>query len=151
VLEVIKSSVDNYKAPNKEAADFARCVMMDSDLIGLIKDNVDGNDHPERPATIRKIAKSCGWFVGETLTQFRDHTRGRLICLDAKDAKLKPQELFQEVIPTRIRLLGKKFLVVDSDTLFVVDSNTGANVERGDLDDPLTWEAIRTGKLKMKT
>lgn len=123
----------------EENQEFYRCVMMDTDLIKLIHENVYDSrptDKLERASTIRRIAQDCHWYVGTDRTQFRDGTRGRLICLSPEDAKKKPNALFKEIIPTRIRLLGKKVLSTDE---------SGAlNIAREDLEDPLAVEARHT-------
>lgn len=127
-----------------EGQEWERCVMMDTDFVGLIKDSIDSrqNDH-EKPFKIRGVATDCGWFVSENKTQFRDGTRGRLICLDAEDARRPPHELFKEIIPTRIRRLGKKKLIIEE--------GAALHVSRDDLNDPLTIQAIDNLKLKLKT
>lgn len=139
IMGLIRNSVE---AGNP---DFERCVMMDTDFIGLIQDNISDRDisYGDKAINIRKVARNKGWFVNEDRTILRDGTRGRLICLDERDSRRPPKEVFQEIIPTRIRMLGKQFLVIDGDT-------SELNVKRDTLDDPKTVEAINSGNLSIK-
>ncbi len=146
-MEMVANVLNSIKSQSEHEGDeFYRTVMMDADLVGLIKDNIDrsSGNYLERPATIRTVAKRCGWFISEEKTRFRDGTQGRLICSDADDAKRPPHELFQEVIPTRIRRLGKDFLVIDELTGKLNINSRGGSREA--LDDPLAVEAKRKAK-----
>lgn len=126
ILEAIKQSVDNGNA------DFDRCIILDTDLVGLIHDNIPEREisYSDKQAAVRKAARGVGWYTQSDKTQLIDNTRGKLICLNIEDAGRKPKDLFKEIAPTRIRLLGKKFLVIDGET--------GAlNVARDELSDPM--------------
>lgn len=75
----------------------------DMQLVQLIKDKLyDGRptDKLEKPLTLRKLARSKGWFIGEKAAQFKDWGAGslnkkRLIFSDAGQALLDPAELFK--------------------------------------------------------
>lgn len=143
VLDMIKRSVDN--CPEGEVADFKRCIMMDTDFIALIQRFIPERQisYGDRQAAIRGAAKTIGWHVHPDKAEFRDGTRGRLICLDPNDISKKPSAIFSEVIPTRIMKLENRFLVIDGDT-------GKLEIERSALDDDRTIEAIKSGKFKLK-
>jgi uncharacterized protein DUF5906 len=112
---------------------FERCIILDQDFIILIKNEIYDrrqNDYLERPSTIRKLAKSMGWYIHEDKTRLKDGTQGRLICSDAEDAQRPCNELFQEIGPTRVWRLDKQKLEVDE--------NGAWGVSREELDDPVT-------------
>lgn len=132
VLDIIKRSVE---AGN---ADFERCIILDTDFVGLIKDNIPEREvnYGDKQSNVRRVAKTVGWYTHPDKTELKDGTRGRLLCLDHADTKKRPVDLFKEIIPTRIRLLGKQFLVIDGES-------SALNVSRRELDDPLSVEARR--------
>lgn len=128
ILETIK----NKSGIGEE---YERCIIIDADFIGLIQDQVYEGRHSvylERPSTIRKLAKSIGWFIHEDKTRLKDGTQGRLLCTESEDAGRPPNELFREIGPTRIRKLKNEKLMVEED---------GAEgVSRDKLDDSVTVE-----------
>lgn len=106
----------------KERADrndgFHRCVLMDKDVQDLIKDVVHegkSSQYLERTSTIRKAARRAGWHISSVRTRFAsDMKQGWLICSRASDARMRCEELFREVIPTRItRLRGRILTAAD--------------------------------------
>lgn len=145
ILDIIKRNVDSG------IEDWKRCILLDTDFVGLIQDNIPERQisYGDRQAAVRGAAKTIGWHISNDKTELRDGTRGRLICLDPDDAKQKPNELFKEIIPTRIRELKKRFLVIDGET-GKLTSDKG-ELLRDELDDPMTKEAIKNGKFKLKT
>jgi hypothetical protein len=134
ILEIIRQSVVGSSA---EHPDFERCIILDTDLVGLIHDNIPEREisFGDRQSAVRKAARGHGWFAQGEKCQLRDGTRGKLLCLDAQDASRPPRDLFRDIIPTRIRRLGKKFLVIDSETAEL-------NVTRDELADPIAMEAM---------
>lgn len=128
ILETLKAKSEILDDDVKD--EYYRCIILDADFVQLIKVQIYDNRHNdflERPSTIRKLAKSIGWFIHEEKTRLKDGSQGRLICADAEDASRPPNELFREVGPTRIWKLGQRKLIVDE---------AGAmNVHRGELDD----------------
>jgi hypothetical protein len=126
--------------------DFDRWVMMDTDFIGLISDQVLrqlNSPYLEKPSAIRRLAKQLGWFVGSEV-KFRDGTRGHLICSLASDAQRPPRDVFQEVIPTRIRELKDNKLMIEP------DGTSGLYTRKTKLEDTETRTAITTGRLVLK-
>jgi len=126
-MRMVAGILETIKDQGGVGEEYERCIILDTDFIGLIQDNIyDGrqNDHLERPATIRKLAKEVGWHIHEAKTRLKDGTQGRLLCLDAEDADRPPNELFREVNPTRIRLLGKQKLFIDESGVINVKRET---------------------------
>lgn len=131
ILETIKEKSGILDDDTKD--EYYRCIILDADLVGLIQDQIyEGRhiDYLEKPSTIRKLAKSQGWFIHEDKTRLKDGTQGRLICTDIDDASRPPNELFKEIKPTRIRLLGKRKLILEA--------NGAVNVTRDKLEDDET-------------
>jgi hypothetical protein len=109
----ILRSIKECGGPGEE---WERCCILDTDLVGLIRDNIyDGrhSEYLEKPRTIRRTAKDLGWFPRTGSTTLRDGAHGKLICLDANDAQRPYSELLREVRPTRVRKLGKRKLILE--------------------------------------
>lgn len=77
--------------------------ILDTDLVSLIKDHLHEGRHSDRlekPSTIRKVARSRGWFIGETRAYIDAWgTIGvgpRLLCSDLETAKKLPGSLAKE-------------------------------------------------------
>lgn len=83
--------------------------ILDIGIIEIIRDNLyDGrhNDRLERPATIRTLAKSMGWHIGEVRAKVprwgANTNGGRVLSLDPEIAKKTPGELGgEDVLPER--------------------------------------------------
>jgi hypothetical protein len=76
------------------------CFVLDLDLIGVIKTELyDGrhNDHLERPATVRSLAKTMGWHIGEVRAQVKawgpQSIGARVLSRDAGVAETAPGDL----------------------------------------------------------
>jgi hypothetical protein len=87
----------------KEEAGDKPVIVLDTDLIQMIKDVLyEGRptDRLERPATIRKLAKARGWFVGEHRAQVKEWgTRGswsRIITSNQDVSRRLPGEIAKE-------------------------------------------------------
>jgi hypothetical protein len=70
-------------------------------LILLIQKEIYGDrrpDHLEKPATIRKLAKSLGWFIGEhQTTKWEPRTgKSRMIATTRELADRRPEDLDRE-------------------------------------------------------
>ena len=129
-MTLVAGNIEIIKSLSGPGEEWERCIILDTDLVGFIKDQIyDGrqSEYLEKPSTIRKLAKSMGWFIHEDKTTLRDGTGGRLVCTDADDAGRPPHELFKEIKPTRIRSLAKRKLIVEA--------NGVSNVRREDLED----------------
>lgn len=84
----------------KETMNGEPVFLLDVDLVGCIRDQLyDGrhNDRLEKAATIRKLAKSRGWFISDHLAMLQEWgTRGikaRMICSSPDLAKEMPLKL----------------------------------------------------------
>lgn len=122
-----------------DGKEWERCIILDTDLVGLIKDNVYEGRHTEyleKPRTIRRAAKDLGWYPRNDKTTLRDGAHGKMICLDANDAQMPYAELYTEVHPTRIRKLGKRKLILE-------DGGALLNIRRVELEDEAVGKGIR--------
>jgi hypothetical protein len=91
-------------------------LLLDTDLIRLIKNHLyDGrhNDRLEKPLTVRKIAKSQEWFVGDHKVSIEKWgTRGspaRLICSSAELSRRLPMELSKDMRPIDVEKLAQEW------------------------------------------
>lgn len=90
----------------------------DADLVQFIRDQLyDGrmSDKLERAATVRSVAKACGWHVGETRAQIKswgtDRMGCRIISRDAKIASSPPADLGGQHVPEQWRRTPWKLVV----------------------------------------
>jgi hypothetical protein len=80
-------------------------IIKDIDLVGLIKSRLyNGSSSPmlERPATVRRVAKACGWFVGTQrawINAWGDYG-GRVISNSKAVAAKAPSELCNLTLQT---------------------------------------------------
>lgn len=135
VAEILKK-IKECGGPGQE---WERCAILDIDLVGLIRDNIHEGRHTEyleKPRTIRRMAKELGWYSRNDKTTLRDGTHGKMICLDANDAHKPYGELLKEVRPTRIRMLGKRALVIEEGSALL-------NVRRAELEDEQGVNVVR--------
>lgn len=93
-------------------------VVLDIDLIKMIKDHIyEGrhNDRLERPLTIRKLAKSRGWYVGEQRVQLKEwgarFSHSRLITNSPEIATKPLTELVDKYRPVDVSALAQKWIV----------------------------------------
>lgn len=77
-----------------------RVIILDTDIVDMIKSKLyEGrqNDRLEKPLTIRKIAKSLGWTIGEhkatNIPSWKINAKTSIICSRPEDAKRTPGEL----------------------------------------------------------
>ena len=87
----------------REQANGADVIILDTDLVQLIKDRVhDGrhSDKLEKPSTIRKVAKSRNWFINPVRVKVKDWGvfggGPRLICSSAELTQKTPGQLAEE-------------------------------------------------------
>jgi hypothetical protein len=87
----------------REETDGRDCIILDTDLVQLIKDRLyDGkhSDKLERPLTVRKVAKARGWFINQTRVKVKNWGilggGPKLICSSAALAGKSPGELNHE-------------------------------------------------------
>jgi hypothetical protein len=113
-LDTIKELVESGRMKKADA------FTTDLEMVELIKDTLyDGrhNDKLERPATVRGVAKACGWFIGETKAQVKlwgPSTFGsRVIALERGLAEKSPGDIGGERLmmeerrkPLDLRMLG---------------------------------------------
>lgn len=92
-LETFKLAVDEGQIP-------ADAYLTDLDLVTVVRNELyEGrhNDHLERPATARAVAKAAGFFIGETRAQVKNwgstQVGARVISLDAATANAIPSTL----------------------------------------------------------
>lgn len=103
-LENVAEQIKNGKLPPDT-------FILDIDIVELIRNELyEGrhNDRLERPATIRTLAKSMGWAIGEIrakVSSWGPHTAGgRILAMDPSVAARTPGELGgEEVAPERRR------------------------------------------------
>ena len=91
-------------------------ILLDTSLVQLIKDTMyEGrhNDRLEKPITIRKIAKSKGWFISDGKCNVdKWGTKGssaRLICSTAELSRRLPVELASELRPIDVTKLANEW------------------------------------------
>jgi uncharacterized protein DUF5906 len=68
----------------------------DKDLVDLIKQEIHGgrpSDRLEKPSTVRKVAKSMGWFPGKLQVKSGPRIGARTVCSNAALALKSPAEL----------------------------------------------------------
>ncbi len=87
----------------KTEADGKELFVMDLDLVELIKQQIhDGrhSDKLERPATVRTVAKACGWFIGATKSSIKawgpKRYNARIIATNKALADMRPGDLCSE-------------------------------------------------------
>lgn len=102
-LDAIKRQVEAGELPPDT-------FVIDMQLIELIRNQLwEGrhNDRLERPATVRTVAKSCGWSAGETRAQVKEWgpsvMGGRILALDPNVAAKVPSELGGERVKESAR------------------------------------------------
>src|SRR4029453_7184921 len=104
----------------KEEADSADLIVLDADLVELIKDRIHAGRHSdklEKPSTVRKVAKSRGWFINRTRVKVKKWGAvsggPRLICSTPELAEKTPGQLAEEglrpIDPKRAELKLKPF------------------------------------------
>lgn len=78
----------------------AESFLLDSQLVALVRNELYGGRHDdklEKPATLRAVAKGCGWSIGEVRVQIRawglEALGARVIALDPAVARTPPAEL----------------------------------------------------------
>jgi hypothetical protein len=86
------------------------CFVLDTDLVAMIRQQLyDGrfNDRLERPLTVRTVAKTLGWHIGETRAQVagwgKETFGGRVIASSEELATLTPGQLAEKGLkPVRV-------------------------------------------------
>jgi len=87
----------------KEESNGTPVFFVDTSMVDFLRDSVHGgrSEHLERPFTIRKVAKSCGWYVNPNAIPHRLKwgqfgNRAFIVCSTAEDAAKTLEQLIEE-------------------------------------------------------
>lgn len=111
-MALVAELLDRLK---EEAAD-RPMMLLDTDLVRVVRDHLYEGRHSdklERPATLRKLAKSKGWHVGDQRVQLKEWgargSHARVITNDPLIARMGPKELAAWGRPADVAAMATKW------------------------------------------